>query len=461
MRLVADLHIHSRYSRAASAKLSPPCLDRWARIKGIDLLGTGDCTHPRWLGELREALEEAEEGLYVLKEEIRAAFERGPALAEALPCPGDREAEPRFVLSGEISTIYRRGGKTRKIHHLVILPDFRAAAAFQARLAKTGNIASDGRPILGIDSRDLLGLLLDTDERSILIPAHIWTPWFSVLGAGSGFDSIEECYGDLSPYIPAVETGLSSNPPMNRALSALDAFSIVSNSDAHSPDKLGREATILDMDRSWPALKTALRRGIAGTIELFPQEGKYHYDGHRTCGVFLKPGDAAARGGLCPVCGRPLTRGVMGRVLELADRPVDETGKAPPASAAAGTGAGPGRESAGGGPRPCYSLIPLKEILGELLNTRPASKKAEAAYASLIRKAGSEFALLMDMSPAEIETLAPPGLSGELLALAIRRMRAGDVSIRPGYDGKYGIIRVFPPGTPGDVPRKSSQLPSL
>jgi uncharacterized protein (TIGR00375 family) len=439
MRIIADLHIHSRFSRATSAKLTPPSLERWARIKGINLLGTGDCTHPRWLAELREQLTEAEEGLYSLRGEVRAAFDAGPALAEGLPNPG--EAPVRFVLTGEISTIYKRGDKTRKVHHLIILPDFKAAASFQIALDRIGNTGADGRPILGIDSRDLLALLLDTDERAVLIPAHIWTPWFSALGARSGFDSIGECYGDLSSRIPAVETGLSSNPPMNWALSSLDRFSIISNSDAHSPEKLGREATVLEMALSYPSFRAALGTGGAGpagsgiveTIEFFPQEGKYHYDGHRKCGCCPDPETAAAAGGICPVCGKPLTRGVMGRVLELADRPVTEGAPCPPGSE-------------GTNRRPYRSLIPLKELLGELLETRPASGKAAAAYAGLIEKTGNELSLLSDMPLGEIEKLTCPGLSGELLGRAVARMRSGEVTITPGYDGEYGIIRAFPAG---------------
>ena len=446
MPLIADLHIHSRYSRATSSRLTPAYLDRWARIKGIGLVGSGDCTHPQWLSELRENLDDAEPGLFVLKDSVRAGFDGGPARAEELPQPFKADGEwpggtpdniPRFVLTGEISTIYKRGDKTRKVHHVVILPGFKAAAAFQTRLERLGNIASDGRPILGLDSRDLLSLLLEADQSSLLVPAHIWTPWFSALGAKSGFDSIEECYGDLASFIPAVETGLSSDPPMNWALSSLDPYSIISNSDAHSPDKLGREATIFNMELSWASLCGAMRDGVLATIEFFPEEGKYHYDGHRKCGVCLTPAEAAERKDeltangeiLCPVCGRALTRGVMGRVLELADRPL----------------AAPGPDAACKR-RPFHSLIPLREILGELLKTGPASKKVDAAYCGLIEKTGSEFALLMYMDAAAIGQLKIQGLSGELLAAAIGRMRRGEVSISPGYDGEYGVVRVFPPG---------------
>ena len=449
MRIIADLHLHSHFSRATSPKLSPPFLDRWARIKGLHLVGTGDCTHPQWLAELREQLEEGEEGLYVLKKKVRKDFDSGPALTEALPNPrGAGGIFPRFVLTGEISTIYKKGDKTRKVHHLVILPDFKAAASFQTRLEKVGNIRSDGRPIIGIDSRDLLSLLLETDERAVLVPAHIWTPWFSALGAKSGFDTIEDCYRDLADRIPAVETGLSSNPPMNWALKSLDRFSIISNSDAHSPDKLGREATVFEMPLSYPGLGDALwqrsrgqtpngkredRPRIIETIEFFPQEGKYHYDGHRKCGCYGSPQDAAEGNGLCPVCGKPMTRGVMGRVLELADRPVDESAPCPP---------GVGKTNR----RPYRSLIPLQEILGELLETGRTSKKNMAAYTALVEAAGSEFSLLLDMTPKEIAGLSCPGLSGELLAMALNRMRSGQVFIEPGYDGEYGVIRVFPRG---------------
>ncbi|MFP3089518.1 UvrD-helicase domain-containing protein [Treponema sp. TIM-1] len=438
MRIIADLHLHSRFSRATSPKLNPPFLERWARIKGINLVGTGDCTHPRWLAELREQLEEQEAGLYVLKKKVRRDFDAGPALAEGLPNPGRSgpEGGPRFVLTGEISTIYKRGDKVRKVHHLVLLPDFKAAASFQTRLEQVGNIVSDGRPIIGIDSRDLLSLLLETDERAILVPAHIWTPWFSALGAKSGFDSIEECYRDLTDRIPAIETGLSSNPPMNWALSSLDRFSIISNSDAHSPDKLGRESTVFEMPLSYPGLADALwQRGgaarIIETIEFFPQEGKYHYDGHRKCGYYCSSGEAATEN--CPVCGKPMTRGVMGRVLELADRPVDESAPCPP-------GSGKTKQ------RPYRSLIPLRELLGELLEIGAASKKTMAAYTALIEQGGSEFSLLMDRTPGELGGLSCPGLPGELLAAAITRMRSGQVFIEPGYDGEYGVIRVFPRG---------------
>jgi DNA helicase II / ATP-dependent DNA helicase PcrA len=443
MRVVADLHIHSRHSIATSPKLTPPHLDRWARVKGIDLLGTGDCTHPAWLSELQDAIEPAEEGLFRLKSEVRHAFDSGEALEEGLPEPATGR-EVRFVLSGEISTIYSRDGKTRKVHHVVLLPDFEAATAFQARLERVGNISSDGRPILGLDSRDLFRLLLEADDRAILIPAHIWTPWFSALGGRSGFDSIEECYGDFASRIPAIETGLSSNPPMNWAVSALDRFAIVSNSDAHSPEKLGREATILSMEESFAGLSRALyEKNIHETIEFFQQEGKYHWDGHRACKVALSPEEAGD--GRCPVCGKPLTPGVLRRVVELADRPVSETELCPSSSEARSN------------QKPYRSLIPLKELLGELMGMSAGSKKVSAAYNALIRQAGSEFDLLLGMDLAAMTDLRGSGVPGKLLSEAVGRMREGRVSITPGYDGEYGVIRAFAPGE-GIVARHEAGL---
>jgi DNA helicase II / ATP-dependent DNA helicase PcrA len=443
MRIVADLHVHSSFSRATSPKLRPDYLDRWARVKGVGLVGTGDCTHPGYLARLGEALEDADGGFYRLRPEARRAFDAGEALADGLPAAGgggSGSSEARFAVTGEISTIYSDRGRTRKVHHLVVLPSLGAAAAFQSLLARVGNIASDGRPILGLSSRDLFGLLLEADERSILVPAHIWTPWFSALGSRSGYDSIDECYGDLAGKIGAIETGLSSNPPMNWAVSSLDRFAIVSNSDAHSPDKLGREATVLEMEDSYEGLRDALsgadggRRGrVVGTVEFFPQEGKYHYDGHRACGVVLSPEESARTKGLCPSCGKPLTPGVAGRVAELADRPVDEYAPCPSGGV-------------GGNRRPYSSLIPLAELLGELIGVGSGSKKVAASYNALIEEAGSELALLSDMDIAAIEAMRSRGVPGALLAEAVARMRAGKVHVRPGYDGEYGEIRAFAPG---------------
>ena len=300
---IADLHIHSKYSRATSKELEPEPLDAWARRKGIGLVGTGDFTHPAWRAELRDKLAEAEEGLYTLK--------------------GAGPDAPRFVITGEISSIYKKNGKVRKVHSLILLPHLEAAETLSRRLEAIGNLHSDGRPILGLDCRDLLEITLESCPDAVFIPAHIWTPHFSLFGAFSGFDTIGECFGDLTGHIHALETGLSSDPTMICRCSALDGYTLVSNSDAHSPSKLGREANLLDTGLSYRELARAIQtgEGFHGTIEFFPEEGKYHFDGHRNCGVCLSPVKAEAAGGVCPVCGKRLTTGVLHRVEQLADRP--------------------------------------------------------------------------------------------------------------------------------------------
>lgn len=308
---IADLHIHSRFSRATSKEGDAPHLDLWARYKGIGVVGTGDFTHPAWRQELGEMLVPAEEGFYTLRPELR--LEGAPANAP----------DPRFVITGEISTIYKKNGRTRKVHHVILLPSLEAAESLSQKLEAIGNLHSDGRPILGLDSRDLLEIVLETCPEAVYIPAHIWTPHFSLFGAFSGFDTIEECYEDLTPYVHALETGLSSDPPMNWQVSALDGLTLVSHSDAHSPQKLGREADVIDTELSYPAMARAIQtgEGFAGTLEFFPEEGKYHLDGHRNCRLCLEPSQALELGGRCPVCGKKLTIGVQHRVEELADRP--------------------------------------------------------------------------------------------------------------------------------------------
>ncbi len=316
MRFVADLHIHSHLSRATSKDLDLEHLHLWAQRKGISVVATGDFTHPRWFAELRDKLIPAEPGLYRLRDDLARVVDES--------VPGACARPVRFMLSVEVSSIYGKAGRTRKVHNLVYAPDFEAAAQVSSHLARLGNIASDGRPILGVDSRDLLDITLQSSPDAFLVPAHVWTPWFSALGAQSGFDSIDECYGDLAAHIFAVETGLSSDPAMNWRLSQLDRFALISSSDAHSPEKLGREANLFDGELSYFAMRDALRtRGAAflGTVEFFPEEGKYHYDGHRKCGVVVDPDEALACGQICRVCGKKLTGGVMGRVAALADRP--------------------------------------------------------------------------------------------------------------------------------------------
>ena len=406
---IADLHIHSKYSRATSRDLDLPHLDLWARRKGIALVATGDFTHPAWREEMENALEPAEEGLYTLKPDLR------------LPCEVQGEA-PRFVISGEISSIYKKNGKTRKVHSVILLPDLASAQALSQRLEAIGNIHSDGRPILGLDCRDLLEIALDACPSAVFIPAHIWTPHFSLLGAFSGFDSLEECFGDLSGEIHAVETGLSSDPPMNWRVPDLDGLTLVSNSDAHSPAKLGREANLLDCALSYPAMAHAIQtgEGFCGTLEFYPEEGKYHLDGHRNCGVCLEPSEARKLGDVCPVCGRRLTIGVLHRVEALALRP---------------EGARPE------GAKPFESLVPLPELLSASLGAGAASRRVQEAYFSLLRALGDEMYILREADPMDIERVA-----GFAAAEGVRRLRAGRVRRKGGFDGEYGEISLFEPG---------------
>jgi DNA helicase II / ATP-dependent DNA helicase PcrA len=413
MRFHADLHVHSKYSRATSRDLDLEHLFAWAARKGIGVVGTGDFTHPAWRGELKEKLVPAEPGLFRLRDEIENA------IAQTLPpaC----QSPVRFMLSVEISTIYKKGEKTRKIHHLIYAPDFAVADRISDRLARIGNIASDGRPILGLDSRDLLEIALTSSPDAYFIPAHIWTPWFAALGSQSGFDSIKECYGDLAEHIFAVETGLSSDPPMNWRLSMLDRFRLVSNSDAHSPGKLGREATTFDCAVDYFAIRKALEtgEGYVGTVEFFPEEGKYHLDGHRKCGIKFSPRETLAAGGRCPVCGGPMTIGVLHRVEALADR--SEAQALPPPTA--------GEVS---------NLVPLAEVLGEIAASGPSSKTVERGYGRLLSALGSELAILQSVPLEDIARL-----NSSLLAEAIARLRAGKVIRDAGYDGEYGVIRLF------------------
>ena len=410
----ADLHIHSRFSRACSKNCDIPGLAWWALRKGVTVVGTGDFTHPGWAEELRETLVPAEPGLLQLRPDLADRLRRNS------PPACDRPV--RFMLSAEISTIYRAGERTRKVHHLLYAPTLEAAGKITAALAKVGNLASDGRPILGLDSRHLLDITLNAGPGCYLVPAHIWTPWFAVLGSKSGFDVVADCYGDLAGQVFAVETGLSSDPPMNWACSSLDSYRLVSNSDAHSPPMLGREATTLDVELDFFAIERALRTGagLHGTVNFFPEGGRYHLDGHRKCGVRLEPGQSAARGGICPGCGKPLTIGVLNRVTELADRP-----------------AGYRPDGAAGS----VNLVSLPDVVGELLGAGPKSKKVDAEVGRLVAALGPELAILLDTPPGELNRAG-----GSLLGEAITRLRAGAAHKEAGYDGEYGVIRLFGPG---------------
>lgn len=412
MRFIADLHLHSRFARATSRDLNPSNLHKWSALKGIGVVGTGDFTHPEWFDELGEQLEEDGDGLYRLKAPWREAVE-----AE-LPPACNRPV--RFMLTVEISSIYKKNGRTRKVHNIVMLPSLGAVSRFNRRLGAIGNLKSDGRPILGLDSRDLLEICLEVCPDVLFVPAHIWTPHFAALGSASGFDSLEECYGDLLPHIFAVETGLSSDPPMNWRLSMLEPYAIISNSDAHSPQKLGREATCFDAEMSYPAIYDALKTRDArfeGTLEFYPEEGKYHWDGHRKCGVCWKPDQTLQAQGLCPVCGRTLTVGVLHRVELLADRPEGFE----PASA-----------------KPFEYLVPLPEIIGAAVGVGPNSKKVQGIYRRLLEELGPELEILRYRDPEAIAALGE-----SLVAEGVRRMRRGQIDIAPGHDGEYGKVRVF------------------
>jgi ATP-dependent DNA helicase UvrD/PcrA len=414
MRFVADFHTHSYLSRATSKLCDLPNYAAWARRKGIALLGTGDFTHPEWFDQISTKLKPAEPGLFALRKD--AASE---AVVEV---PPSCTADLRYILTSEISNIYKRDGKTRKVHNLLFAPDIETVARINKALDKIGNIKSDGRPILGLDSRDLLEIVLEASSDAFLIPAHIWTPWFSVLGSKSGFDAIEHCYADLSDHIFALETGLSSDPAMNWRLSGLDRYTLVSNSDAHSPGKLAREANLFDCNLDYFAVREAMktREGFLGTIEFFPEEGKYHFDGHRKCDTRLDPRETIRLDGKCPVCGKPVTVGVSARVEELADR---DPGAKP--------------EGAPG----YHSLIPLSEVCGEVLSCGPATKKATALYEKLLAELGPELTVLQ---VTELDQLDRAG--GPVLAEAIRRVRTGEVFIDAGYDGEFGTIKIFEPG---------------
>lgn len=408
MKMIADLHIHSRFSMATSKEGTPENLDFWARKKGISLIGTGDFTHPVWREELKERLVSEGNGLYRLRDEY--------VKEESRKFPGEGT---RFVVSGEISSIYKKNGKTRKVHNVILLPGLEAADAMAQRLEKIGNIHSDGRPILGLDSHDLLEMMLDVCPEGILIPAHIWTPHFSVLGAKSGFDSVEECFEELAPYIHALETGLSSDPAMNWRISKLDRYQLVSNSDAHSPSKLGREANLLDIDCSYEGLYRAIQtgEGLEGTVEFFPEEGKYYFDGHRKCGVSLSPVEAERLGGICPVCGKKLTMGVDHRVEQLADRAegfVKKDGKK------------------------YESLVPLPEVISTCMGYSAASKKVQGCFEQMIQTLGTEFDILRNVPSEDIKSCA-----GERIAEGIENVRTGNVKRIPGYDGEYGKIELF------------------
>jgi len=381
---------------------------KWAQLKGISVIGTGDLTHPKWLTELKEKLEDVGNNLFKLKRTYYTDT-----------VPEYCASEVYFMLTAEVSTIYTKFGRTRKIHSLIFVPDFYTVIRINNVLSRIGNLSADGRPILGLDAKELLKIVLDISDNVLLVPAHAWTPHFSIFGSESGFDSLSECFEELTSHIFSIETGLSSDPLMNWRLSSLDHITLISNSDAHSPYRLGREANIFETDISYSAIINAIKKksGFIGTIEFFPQEGKYHYDGHRTCGICLSPKETIKQHYQCPVCGKRVTVGVMHRIEKLADR---EDGYKPDDAPL------------------YYSLIPLTEIISETLKVGVNSKAVEVEYLRLLKNLGNEFRILMDSSPSDIESAG-----SSLLSEAISKMRAGKVHIEPGFDGQYGKIKIL------------------
>lgn len=430
MRFIADLHIHSKYSRATSRDMDVENLNKWAKIKGIKVLGTGDFTHPLWLKELKSKLEPAEPGLLRMKKKSKFSL----ANNDWLPNNHHQDDGTRFLLSSEISCIYSKNNRIRKVHIVVLAPDFSTVEKINARLGWIGNLKSDGRPILGLDAKELVKTVLHTSPECFIIPAHMYTPWFSVFGANSGFDSLEECFEEYAKYIHAGETGLSSDPPMSWRNSALDKITLVSNSDAHSPSKIGREANLFDTDLSYPAIIQAIKskdpQKFLETIEFFPEEGKYHYDGHRNCQVYLNPQESKKINNICPQCGKPLTIGVLHRVDDLADRQETESVSQV---------------------IPFKKTIPLEEIIAEAKGIGPGSKAVREDYKNLIKRFGSELKILLTISPQQIEQA-----SSSEIAEGLNRVRQGNVQIDPGYDGEFGRIKIFQDEERGSFSKQAS-----
>ena len=415
MQFIADFHLHSRYSRATSKDMGLESLDKWAKIKGIKILGSGDFTHPEWFKNLKEKLEPAEPGLFKLR----------------------NDSEIRFILTSEISCVYSKKNKVRKVHIIIFAPSFEMVEKINAHLGWIGNLKSDGRPILGLDSKELAKIVLDISKDCLIVPAHLMTPWFSLFGSKSGFNSIEECFEEYSKYIYAGETGLSASPDMLWRMPDGRRISLISNSDAHSPTKLAREANIFEgFELTYQSIINAIKRQevanlkLISTIEFFPQEGKYHYDGHRLCGISFSPQESKRAGNICPNCGKPLTIGVLNRIEELADKP---EGFKP--------------ENA----LPFKTLIPLEQIIADALGVMPGTKQTEAEYKSLIDKFSSEFNVLLEASRSELEVATLPEI-----AEGIIRVREGKVFIEPGYDGVYGKIRIFSEGEQKTVSKQKT-----
>lgn len=427
MAYIADLHMHSRFSRACSQKLNIPILSAWGKTKGIQVLGTSDFLHPLWFTELKNSLKEDGSGFL---------FHEG--------------SETKFVLSVEVASIYTHKGRGRRIHNVVMLPGFAEAERFQKELlSRHANLGSDGRPIVGISSKDLLSMVLQISEKAIFMPAHIWTPWFGIFGSESGYDSLEECFEDLTEYIYGIETGLSSNPAMNWRIKELDSRSIISCSDAHSLPNLGREATVFDasLEQGYNGIFEAIKnQKIAGTIEFYPEEGKYHYTGHRNCNVKYTPEETKKKGDICPKCGRGLTVGVMERVEAIAGRSSEEL-RVKSEDGIMKSEAFPNRAG-------YRMLVPLLQIIAESFHTAPTTQKVIIEYEKLTNSLGSEIKILTKTDLSEISKT-----SGEKIAEGVGRVRKGDLVIDPGYDGVFGVVKIW--DHEEDLKSKIEEVPQL
>jgi uncharacterized protein (TIGR00375 family) len=409
MKFIADFHVHSKYSRATSKDMDVENIARWANLKGIGLMGTGDFTHPFYFAELKQKLQPTGYGLLTLKQEFKNSV------------GNSFQNEIHFMLTAEVSNMFQQGGSSRRVHTMIFAPSFEVVEKINDELSQFGKLGSDGRPIFGFPVKELVEIITDITDECFIVPAHAWTPWFSVFGANSGFDSLEECFQEQLKHISCIETGLSSDPQMNWRWSALDKVALISNSDAHSPNRIGREANVLDCAMSFKdivkTIQTKDKTKFLFTIEFFPEEGKYHFDGHRNCNVLLSPAESRKHKNLCPVCGRKLTVGVMHRVEELSDRP---EGFVPE------------------GAIPCKHLIPLQEIIAEALGQGVETKGVQNEYLRLVSIFGSEFRILLDLLPEELEKNTP----GKVLE-GIKRVRTEDLQITPGHDGVYGKIQIF------------------
>lgn len=461
MQIITDLQLHSKYSRAVSQEMVIPKMYEWNLKKGIGLLATGDWTHPLWLRELKYNLEEMGNGLLKLKPEIQSKLV-DTALAQKMT-----HNDPHFLLSGEVSCIYTHNGKTRRNHILMFAPSFAVVEKINAALTARGcNLSSDGRPILGLSSQEVCELIWSISEEVLLIPAHAWTPWFSVFGSMSGYDSLAECFGKYTDRIYSIETGLSSDPGMNWRIKELDTRTVISCSDAHSGPKLMREATIFEIPSgytlSFQSLSTALQNyqrdttkpHIAATIEFYPEEGKYHFSGHRTCNIRWSPQEVKERGLLCPVCGKSITVGVLNRIEALAVRSEEELKLKKKTLGSLSVQAVysetfPHRS-------PYLMMVPLQEILGEALEVAPHSQKVQTEYLRLVTACGGEFNVLVKATPEQLIRV-----SGPRIADGIERVRTGNIQIIPGYDGVFGTVKVWPDEEQEDVVDTSKEQMTL